>query len=67
MENLLLYCIVFNYTFVLKLIIFNFIGGDSEVFADFNTEIDTDPSFNFLSVQSIIAFLWALAGWVTVL
>ncbi len=48
--------------FVLKLIIFNFIGGDSEVFADFNTEIDTDPSFNFLSVQSIIAFFMGF-GW----
>ncbi len=42
--------------FVLKLIIFNVIGGETEVFADFTTEIDTDPSFNFLSVQSILAF-----------
>lgn len=48
--------------FVLKLIIFNFIGGDSEVFADFNTEVDTDPSFNFISFQSIIAFFMGF-GW----
>lgn len=48
--------------FALKLIIFNFIGGDSEVFSDFNTEIDTDPSFNFLSVQAIISFFMGF-GW----
>ena len=48
--------------FTLKLILFNFIGGDSEVFADFNTEIDTDPSFSFISVQSILAFLMGF-GW----
>lgn len=48
--------------FVLKLIIFNFVGGDSEVFSDFTTELDTDPSFNFLSVQSVIAFFMGF-GW----
>lgn len=48
--------------FVLKLIIFNFIGGTSEVFSDFNTEIDTDPSFSFISVQSVMAFLMGF-GW----
>ena len=48
--------------FVLKLIIFNLFGGGSEVFADFNMEIDTDPSFNFFSVQSILAFLMGF-GW----
>ena len=42
--------------FVLKLLLFNLFGGGSEVFADFNMEIDTDPSFNFFSVQSILAF-----------
>ena len=48
--------------FALKLIIFNFVGGDSEVFSDFNTEFDTDPSFNFLSTQSVIAFFMGF-GW----
>lgn len=48
--------------FVLKLIIFNLFGGGSEVFADFNMEIDTDPSFNFFSIQSILAFLMGF-GW----
>ena len=48
--------------FILKLIIFNFVGGDSEVFSDFNMEIDTDTSFNFLSSQAIIAFFMGF-GW----
>lgn len=48
--------------FILKLIIFNFIGADSEVFSDFNTEVDTDPSFNFISFQSIVAFFMGF-GW----
>lgn len=48
--------------FVLKLIIFTLVGGDSEVSADFNTETDTDVSFNFISVQSVIAFFMGF-GW----
>lgn len=48
--------------FTLKLIIFTFVGGDSEVNADFNTETDTDVSFNFISFQSIVAFFMGF-GW----
>lgn len=48
--------------FVLKLIIFSLFGGDSEVHADFNSEVDTDASFNFISIQSILAFLMGF-GW----
>lgn len=49
--------------FVIKLIIFTvFGGGDSEVSADFNTETDTDTSFNFISLQTILAFLMGF-GW----
>jgi membrane-bound ClpP family serine protease len=48
--------------FVIKLIIFSFAGGDSEVFGDFNSETDTDVSFNFFSIQSIIAFFMGF-GW----
>ncbi len=48
--------------FVLKLILFTIVGGDSEVFADFNTETDTDCSFNFLSIQAIMAFFMGF-GW----
>ena len=48
--------------FVIKLIIFSFFGGGSEVGGDFNTEFDTDTSFDFLSIQSILAFLMGF-GW----
>lgn len=48
--------------FVLKLFLFSIFGGDSEVVADFNTETDTDCSFNFLSIQAIIAFFMGF-GW----
>lgn len=49
--------------FALKLVVFSFMGaGDSEVASDFNSSADSDPSFNFLSIQSIIAFLMGF-GW----
>ena len=49
--------------FVIKLIIFTVFGGDgSEVHGDFNTEMDSDPSFSFISLQSVLAFLMAF-GW----
>jgi len=50
--------------FVIKTIVFITFGGDSgsEIFADFNTEIDTDPSFNFLSFQTVLAFFMGF-GW----
>ncbi|MBR1460406.1 NfeD family protein [bacterium] len=48
--------------FVIKLILFVTFGGDTEVNADFNSEVDTDASFNFISVQSLLAFLMGF-GW----
>lgn len=48
--------------FVLKLFLFALVGGDSEVVSDFNTEMDTDCSFNFFSIQSVIAFFMGF-GW----
>ena len=48
--------------FLIKLILFTFFGGDTEVNADFNSEFDTDTSFNFISVQSLLAFLMGF-GW----
>jgi hypothetical protein len=48
--------------FIVKLIIFSVAGGDSEVFGDFNTETDTDVSFNFFSIQSVLAFFMGF-GW----
>ncbi len=48
--------------FVIKLALFALVGGDAEVAADFNSEIDTDCSFNFISIQSILAFFMGF-GW----
>lgn len=49
--------------FTIKLILFTITGVDgTEVSADFTTEIDTDFSFNFLSVQSVLAFFMGF-GW----
>lgn len=49
--------------FGIKLIIFTIFGGDGcEVQTDFNIEMDSDPSFSFLSLQSILAFLMGF-GW----
>ncbi len=48
--------------FVIKLAIYAVAGGGSEVFGDFNTETDTDCSFNFLSIQSILSFMMGF-GW----
>lgn len=60
LENIwkIYYCVAIFATilFALKLALFSIAGGDSEVFADFNTETDTDCSFNFLSSQAILAF-----------
>lgn len=43
--------------FVVKLILFSIFGGDTEIETDFNTEIETETSFDFFSIQSILAFL----------
>jgi len=49
--------------FVLKLALFSIIGGgDGEVSSDFTSSVDTDPSFSFISIQSILAFLMGF-GW----
>ena len=48
--------------FAIKLAIFTFAGADTEVVADFNAEVDTDVSFNFFSIQSILAFFMGF-GW----
>lgn len=49
--------------FVLKTLVFAVTGGFSEVFADFNAEFETETSFDFLSIQTILAFFMGL-GWV---
>lgn len=49
--------------FILKLIIFFFTGGDSELSFDFDSVTETDTSFNFLSVESVLTFFMGL-GWI---
>ena len=48
--------------FAIKLVLYMFSGVDTEVVTDFNTETDTDVSFNFFSIQSILAFFMGF-GW----
>ncbi len=55
--------IISTVLFIIKFIIFSFADTDSEVTGDFNTISDSDASFDFLSIQSILAFLMGF-GWV---
>lgn len=48
--------------YIIKLAIFILVGGDVEVETDFNTVSECDISFNFLSIQSILAFFMGF-GW----
>lgn len=64
LENIFLYIAAFSTLFyIIKLCLFMFTGGDVEVHTDFTSLCDTDISFNFLSIQSILAFLMGF-GWV---
>ena len=49
--------------FVIKLIIFFFTGAGSEMSMDFNVITETDTSFNFLSIETVLSFLMGF-GWV---
>ncbi|MBR1977742.1 hypothetical protein IKA15_05640, partial [bacterium] len=48
--------------FILKTVVFLIVGGDCEVEADFDSFSETDSSFSFLSVQTILAFFMGF-GW----
>ena len=48
--------------FIIKTAIFAITGGDSEVLTDFNSEVEFETSFNFVSLQTILAFLMGF-GW----
>ena len=48
--------------YIIKTFIFAVFGGDAEVHTDFNSSFETDDSFDFLSIQSILAFLMGF-GW----
>lgn len=55
--------IIATILFVLKTIVFSILGGDAEVLSDFNTEFEFETSFDFLSIQSILAFFMGF-GWI---
>lgn len=48
--------------FVIKLVLFMMGGADSEIDSDFSSIDDSDASFNFLSIQSVLAFFMGF-GW----
>jgi len=48
--------------YVIKTFVFSIFGGDAEVHTDFDMAVETDTSFDFLSIQSILAFLMGF-GW----
>ena len=61
--NVYFYIAIFATAFyILKMLIFAIFGGDTEVHADFNSSFETDHAIDFLSIQSILAFLMGF-GW----
>lgn len=62
-QNVFIFISIFSTVlYILKTVIFMATGGDTEVNADFDTMTDTDASFSFLSVQSLLAFFMGF-GW----
>lgn len=48
--------------YLIKIFLFTIFGGDVEVHSDFTSSLETDEAFEFLSIQSILAFLMGF-GW----
>ena len=48
--------------YIVKIFMYMCFGGDVEVHSDFTSSYETDESFGFISVQSILAFLMGF-GW----
>lgn len=61
--NILFFISIFStILYIIKMLIFIFAGGDIEVEADFDSITETDIAFNFVSIQSMLAFLMGF-GW----
>ncbi len=61
--NIFLYTAIFSTVlYVIKMAVFMIAGGDTEVSSDFDTMTEADVSFNFVSLQSILAFFMGF-GW----
>lgn len=64
LNNIFLVIAIFaTIIYIIKMIIYFFAGGDIEIDASFDSITETDISFNFISIQSILAFLMGF-GWV---
>lgn len=64
LQNIFLVISLFSTIFyIVKMCLFLFLGGDVEVDSDFDSLCDTDPSFSFFSIQSMLAFFMGF-GWV---
>lgn len=48
--------------YIIKLALFILVGGDVEIDSDFDSITETETSFSFLSIQSILAFFMGF-GW----
>ncbi len=63
LDNVFLTVSIFSTLFyITKMILYFFVGGDSEVDASFDAITETEISFNFISIQSILAFFMGF-GW----
>ncbi len=61
--NIFMYTAIFSTVlYIIKMVLFLLTGGDVEVESDFDTIAEADTSFNFVSLQSILAFLMGF-GW----
>lgn len=62
-ENLFLaISIVSTFLYVVKMALYFTVGGDTEVDASFDAITETEVSFSFISVQSLLAFFMGF-GW----
>ena len=48
--------------YIMKMALYFFVGGDTEVEASFDSITETEVSFNFISIQSVLAFFMGF-GW----
>ena len=63
MTNVYYYIALFATTlFILKMLLFSVFGGDTEVHSDFTSSVETETSFDFISIQSVLGFLMGF-GW----
>lgn len=61
--NIFMFTAIFSTVlYIIKMVVFLIAGGDVEVDSNFDAITETDVSFNFVSLQSILAFFMGF-GW----